>query len=136
MLVRALWFGVSMACAPLLLSCSGGMQTPESVLEEQLREFQSHLRWGRFQEAASYVAPSLRQTFLGTYAELGSDFEVTEVELRAVSLDRGSDTAVVTTWMQWFRLPATTVRDETYTELWEYDAEARRWLLVERTEVE
>lgn len=113
-------------------ACGGGLRTPESVLEEQLREFHGHVRWGRIGEAAKFVSDDHREVFLGIHDELGGDFEVTEYEIESVVVDRGDDTAVVQVWMQWFRLPSTRVDDATYREIWTYNTQARAWQLTER----
>lgn len=123
----------AVASAALIAACAGSMQTPESVLEDQLRDFHGHLRWGRFDEAAAYVAPDARGEFLGSYQELGDDYEITEYELRGVTLDPREDTADVTVWIQWFRLPSTRVEEVTYDEHWAYDRTQRVWLMTERT---
>lgn len=122
------------ALVPLAAACGGGMRTPEAVLEEQLRAFHSHVRWGRIDEASGFVSEDHRQVFLGMHDELGDDFEVTEYEINSVSLDRGSNTAVVSVWMQWFRLPSTRVEEATYRETWTYDEDLRVWQLSEREE--
>lgn len=114
------------------VACGGGMRTPEAVLEEQLRAFHTHVRWGRIDEASSFVAEDHRQVFLGMHEELGGDFEVTEYEINSIQLDRGDDIAVVSVWMQWFRLPSTRVESATYREVWTYDKDLRVWQLTER----
>ena len=117
---------------PSVVACGGGMRTPEAVLEEQLRAFHSHVRWGRISEATSFVSDDHRQVFLGMHDELGDDFEVTEYEINGVTVDRGEDVAVVNVWMQWFRLPSTMVEEATYREVWTYNSDARVWQLTER----
>ena len=121
-----------LAMVPVVVACGGGMRTPEAVLEEQLRAFHSHVRWGRIDEAAGFVSDDHRQVFLGMHDELGEDFEVTEYEIHSVNLDRASDVAVVSVWMQWFRLPSTRVEEATYREVWTYDEELRVWQMTER----
>lgn len=123
---------VAAALVPVLAACGGGMRTPEAVLEEQLRAFHSHIRWGRINEASGFVSEDHRQVFLGMHDELGEDFEVTEYEIHGVELDRASDVAVVSVWMQWFRLPSTRVEEATYREVWTYDEDLRVWQLSER----
>lgn len=108
------------------------MRTPEAVLEEQLRAFHSHIRWGRIGEASSFVADDHRQVFVGMHEELGDDFEVTEYEIESVTVDRASDEAEVRVWMQWFRLPSTRVEEASYREVWVYNSDARVWQLSER----
>ncbi len=117
---------------PLTTACGGAMRTPEAVLEEQLRAFHSHLRWGRIGEASGFVADDHRQVFMGMHDELGDDFEVTEYEIESVTVDRASDEAEVHVWMQWFRLPSTSVEEASYREVWTYNDDARVWQLTER----
>ncbi|MFT6396199.1 MAG: hypothetical protein ACJAYU_000942 [Bradymonadia bacterium] len=121
---------------PIVIGCAGMMRTPEAVLEDQLRAFHAHLRWGRIEEASTFVADGHRQVFLGMHEELGDEFEVTEFEIEMINVDRASDTAEVTVWMQWFRLPSTRVEDATYRETWGYNEEARVWMLDERVEID
>ena len=122
--------------APVAIGCAGMMRTPEAVLEDQLRAFHGHLRWGRIDEASSFVAEDHRQVFLGMHEELGDDFEVTEFEIESIMLHRTSDEAEVVVWMQWFRLPSTRVEEATYREHWEYSDESRVWMLRERIEID
>lgn len=122
--------------APIAIGCAGMMRTPEAVLEDQLRAFHGHLRWGRIDEAATFVADDHRQVFIGMHEELGDGFEVTEFEIETINVDRSSDSAEVIVWMQWFRLPSTRVEEATYRELWDYNDDARVWMLSERIEID
>ncbi|MFT4705004.1 MAG: hypothetical protein ACI81R_002712 [Bradymonadia bacterium] len=123
---------VSVSFTALFVACSAGVRTPEQVLEEQVRTFHGHLRWGRVEEAASFVAPEHREVFLGMYDEYGEDYEVTEYEIENINYQRGAENAEVVVWMQWFRLPSTRVQDATYNETWEYNMLSRVWQLVGR----
>lgn len=126
------WLAVVLVSAVSLLACMSGMRTPQQVLDEQLRAFHGHLRWGRVNEASTFVAPEHQQTFIGMYEEYGEDYEITEYEIESLEMQRADDTAIVTVWMQWFRLPSTRVHEGTYEETWSYDNEDRVWQLTAR----
>ncbi len=127
---------VGLALALVVGGCGAAFRTPEKVLEEQLEAFHADLLWGRFEDASEFVAAAEREHFLGMHEELGSDYDVTEFELRAVDVERGGERATVEVWMQYYRLPSTRVFETTYRETWEYDGSARVWQLTDREELE
>ncbi len=77
-------FASAVVVALFGLACGGSFRTPEAVLDEQVRAFHAHLRWGRVDEASTFVAPDHRQIFLGMHDELGDDYQVTEYEIESV----------------------------------------------------
>lgn len=128
---------VPIATCALFAACGGvGMRTPEMILEEQLQAFHGHMLWGRYDDAATFVAAEERERFLGMYDELGEDYDVTEFDLTKVEVDPGGEVATVEVWVQAFRLPSTRVDERTYSERWEYDRELRAWKMVERVELD
>ncbi len=130
------WIAVVLISALSFLACMSGMRTPRQVLDEQLRAFHGHLRWGRVAEASTFVSAEHQQTFIGMYEEYGEDYEITEFEIEALEMQRADDEATVTVWMQWFRLPSTRVHEAYYEEVWSYDNEQRVWQLTARRMLE
>lgn len=126
------WIAAIVLMTLPMLACMSGMQTPQQALDEQLRAFHGHLRWGRINEASTFVAPEHQQAFLGEFEVYGDDYQVTEFEVEGLSMERASDTALVTVWMQWFRLPSTRVQEAYFEETWSYDNDARIWQLTSR----
>jgi hypothetical protein len=114
-----------------LMACSGPQQAPVRSFERTVEAFHGHLRWGRFDEAASFLAQDIRQDFLGEHDALGPDYQVTEVEVRRVDWPEPNQ-ALVRVWIQSMRLPSTRVLERTHEETWEYDRDVRAWRITAR----
>lgn len=125
------------ACLVLLaqfsFACGSTVRTPAMVLSDDVDDFHTHLRWGRTEEAENYLGPEFRAVFHGMNEELGENFQITEYEVKEIEM-LARDVARVKVWMQWYRLPDTTVRSETYVETWEYLEEARTWRMTDRVD--
>ena len=110
----------------------GGTQKPERQFTEDIQAFHNHMRWARYDDASTYIAEDWRWDFLGEYEELGRDFEVTEYEVRRVDHGGREGPAIVTVWVQFFRLPETRVHERTYVERWMWNDDRGIWEMVER----
>jgi hypothetical protein len=119
----------------LLLVACGSPQTPTATFQSKLDEFHGHMRWGRFNEAATFLQEEDRQDFLGAHDELGDDYQVTEFEIQNVIWDDRTH-ARVTVWIQSYQLPSTRVDEVTWEESWEYEPILRRWQVTERREID
>ncbi|TVQ97514.1 MAG: hypothetical protein EA398_14450 [Deltaproteobacteria bacterium] len=127
---------LALCLAGLLLTgptACGSRQKPEQRFEEQMLAFHNHMRWARYDDAAEFVAEHMRWEFLGEHEAMGSDFEVTEYEIRRVDRTEDAGPVTVTVWVQQFRLPSTRVEERVYRERWEYNDARGVWELTERT---
>jgi hypothetical protein len=114
------------------VACGAGLQTPESVLEEQIDMFHQHLRWGRFEEAAVFLTPAERERFLDEFDRRSDDFQITDVDVRRVEMRDDPRRAIVVMTWQSFELPSTIVQTTRWRETWEYDMTLRMWKMTER----
>ncbi len=118
---------------PLLAACGAQPRTPRDVLEDDVTEFHRNLRWSRYDEAAVFVAPTIRDAFVQRYRDLGRDFQVTEYEIQSIEMVEGREEAIVLVWYQAVLMPNPTVQETVYRERWRYLEDSRAWQLVERT---
>lgn len=114
-------------------ACSAAVRTPETVVEEQIHTFHQHMRWGRYDEAASFLPEDNREPFLDEL-EAEGDWRITEYEVESIELETGNTEATVIVWTQFYALPSTIVDEKTWRERWVYDDVLRIWQLQEREE--
>lgn len=97
-------------------------------LQMTVQTFHKNMRWSRWESAAMVVAPAKRQEFLGRYDELGEDFHISSLEIKALS--RLKDKAIVDIEQEYYKEPAMIVKKDRYIEVWEKtDGD---WMLTER----
>lgn len=117
-------------------ACGGPQIRPEGLFEEHVRTFHTHMRWGRWESAASFIPDEDRFDFLGEYDELGDDYQVVEYEITNMSLNSDGLTGIVSVKVESFRLPSTRVRPQRFLESWEWNEHRRIWELEERRDRE
>lgn len=117
-----------------LVACGGPQVRPEGLFEEHVRTFHTHMRWGRWESAASFLPDEDRFGFLGEYDERGDDYEVVEYEITSINLNSDRVSGVVSVRVQSFRLPSTRVHNQRFVERWEWNEHRRLWELAERRE--
>lgn len=128
--------GAVVLCAALL-GCPSQTQSPHEVFERQLHQFHSDMRWGRYSEAASFIEEADRAEFEGMCDEsFDDDYEITEYEFEDVQYFAATDEAEVEVWVQWMRLPSTTMRETRYRERWAWDDDLGAWQIVEREAID
>ena len=122
---------VGMLLVSTLAACGGTQDNPQRF-QRDVTDFHNHLRWGRFDQAEAYMNESTRAEFEGELQQLGAGYQVTEFELRSVTMYDDGKSAQVVVWMQSYRLPSTSVSEETVAETWEYNKELGSWELTKR----
>lgn len=104
-----------------------------AALQYNVGNFHMDMRWGRWEQAALYVAESYRQGFLGRYEELGDDFKIVNLEIKGMQMEDGA--AEVDVEQESYKMPSMVVEKVRYIEVWK-PAEGGGWQLTERTERE
>ncbi|MBA2663101.1 MAG: hypothetical protein H0U74_12465 [Bradymonadaceae bacterium] len=121
----------------LLLSVSACATKPEAkrpgdpqALQYNLNNFHLDLRWGRWEQAALYVADGYRQSFLGRYEELGDDFKIVDLNIKSITIE--VEMAEVDVEQESYKMPSMVVATVRYIEVWKTVGDS--WQLFERTE--
>ena len=101
-----------------LAACSSGYSQQEG-LAESVTLFADAVRWQKWDEASSQVAPERRGTFLKEHENLPDSIEVTDVEVlqRSAGPDRRS--VVVRLAVSWVAKDNPVVRKSIIEQLWE-----------------
>jgi hypothetical protein len=117
--------------ATLWLQACAGAQSPSDTFQRDLDAYHAHLRWGRFDEAVNYLAEDEREEFLGELEQRGDGYQITDFEVKSVTVTEANKEAIVVVWIQSYRLPSTTMRAETTLETWSWDDQLRTWQITD-----
>ena len=115
----------------LWLQACAGAQSPADTFQRDLDAYHAHLRWGRFDEAANYLAEDEREEFFGVLEQRGEGYQITDFEVKSVTVTEANKEAIVVVWIQSYRLPSTTMRAETTLETWSWDDQLRTWQITD-----
>ncbi len=115
----------------LWLQACAGAQSPADTFQRDLDAYHAHLRWGRFDEAANYLAEDEREEFFGALEQRGEGYQITDFEVKSVTVTEPNKEAQVVVWIQSYRLPSTTMRAETTIETWTWDDQFRSWQITD-----
>ena len=119
-------------CVLLGLGCAT-TRPSVATLKESIENFNDHLRWKRFSQAAGYLLPGEKADFLARYLEFEDDLSVENINIRDVSMLAGVSvpTAVVTVTAESYLLPSTVLEKQVITQRWEHID--KTWRVVERS---
>jgi len=92
--------------------------------------FHHDLRWKYFKSAAARVDPRRSKEFLNSLEDNEKDLNITDWEIRDVTLSQGGKRAKIRVRLKYYKMPSTVLRDETVEQVWEQKNEA--WVLVEQ----
>lgn len=113
----------------LLAACAA--TTRKDALTEALYSYQSLIRWGHFQEAASMLDPKYLEK--SPISRLDWDrYQQIQVSGYNASdaLPMGEDQVQVVVQLEYINIHRQTPRSITDRQIWRYDAEAKRWWLT------
>jgi hypothetical protein len=121
----------------VLTGCPTPAQLPQEQFERQLHAFHADMRWGRYEDAAAYIEVADRAEFEGLCDEYyDDDFQITEYEFEDIDYQAAVNQAEVEVWVQWMRLPSTSMQETRYRELWVWNDDLSAWQITEREELE
>jgi hypothetical protein len=123
--------GLIFGATALWLQACAGAQSPADTFQRDLDAYHAHLRWGRFDEAANYLAEDEREEFFGALEQRGEGYQITDFEVKSVTVTEPNKEAQVVVWIQSYRLPSTTMRAETTIETWTWDDQFRSWQITD-----
>lgn len=125
----------ALSCLVALAGCSGlahldpGYAFPSKRREhvsDATEAFASNLRWGRIEQAASFVAPEYRIDFLHLMAG-DTPLRFTDYEVLAVELGPSAGEAQALVTFRLHRLPSMSEIAISDAQRWRYDTGTRRW---------
>ena len=94
--------------------------------EDTQARFTQYIRWGKFEEAARFVDPEMREEFMSCAPEL-SDLRFSDYEIREVSIQDGVKSASVDVRYTAYRLSLPVERTVALTEEWTRDEATGVW---------
>jgi hypothetical protein len=110
-----------------ILPTSGGGR--ERAVQSAAVAFNDNLRWGRIDQAATFVHPEARADFLERGGELRERVRVTELELTAVEFGPKIHEATATVMIQLYRLPSIEAVTLVERQRWTYSARHTTWFV-------
>ena len=106
----------------------GGNQKPQDDLLYNVRGYQEGLRWRRYEDSASRLAPSKREAFLDKRDELDDELRVDDYEIMRVKMQAQGKKATVQVKLTWHLDSVGIVKDTVVEESWERHKTG--WFLV------
>ncbi len=89
-------------------------------------KFTQYVRWGRFQEAAKFIDPELREEFM-SFAPEFSDLRFSDYEITRVDIEEGLQSASVDVRYKGYLLNMPFERSVDLTEEWTRDESTGVW---------
>lgn len=102
-------------------------------LDEQLFLHHNNLRWGRLGNAALQVKPDVRAAFMATWSARSTLLELQDVEVMAVDIRPGGETAEVVVAFIWVERASMSVKQSILSEEWRRTAGG--WVLERPAEL-
>jgi hypothetical protein len=94
--------------------------------EDTQSKFTQYIRWGKFEEAARFVDPEMREEFM-TCAPEFSDLRFSDYEINQVAIQEGLMSASVDVRYTAYRLSLPVERSVALTEEWTRDETTGAW---------
>ncbi len=94
--------------------------------EDTQTKFTQYIRWGKFEEAARFVDPEMREEFM-TCAPEFSDLRFSDYEINQVAIQEGIQSASVDVRYTAYRLSMPVERSVDLTEEWTRDEKTGVW---------
>jgi hypothetical protein len=108
---------LTFALALAMVGCSHASDEP---LDMAVHRYNDSLRWKRFSDAAGYLVPEARQTFLRRYLAAESDLFIDSLEVRGIAeVAAATPTYDVTVVGEAYVLPSTVLSRVVMTQRWE-----------------
>lgn len=123
--------GTALALLLLAGCASHEIRSRQVILDETLRSYAATIRWGDFEQAQSFLDPTLRASDPPTSLEMARYRQVQvsgydEQPAQAV----GEDEIRQTVRIGLVNVNTQSARSIVDRQVWKYDAEARRWWLT------
>lgn len=115
------------AVATFMLVGCGGPQTSDP-LGDAVRSYNEGVRWGRYEVAATHIAPKERAQFVDDADERAKDLKITQYDVVRVER-RSARAATVHVKVEWYKESEGTLHETHAKQTWEKHGGA--WLMVE-----
>ncbi len=112
------WILASVLCAPLLLGCPMGHQSPQARAQEAVRELNVNTRFNRMQIAADGVAPEARPAFFERRKHWGGAIRIGDYELAGFKMDEKQENVDVYVKVAWYRADEGDLHVTTLKQRW------------------
>ncbi len=117
----------ALCCAGCVMALEGS----EEKLRESINRFNDGVRWGRTQDALSYVDPQSQDHFIELHKEFGKSIRITEYEVVRADIDLKQHVANIGIAIGWYRIDKMEVHQTLLSQRWE--ERGGQWLMVAET---
>ena len=121
--MKAWLFAVAMC---VVVGC-GGPQASDP-LGDAIRSYNEGLRWGRYEVAATHIAPKERAQFVDDADDRAKDLKITQYDVVRVER-RSARVATVHVKVEWYKESEGTLRETHAKQTWE--KQGGSWLMVQ-----
>jgi hypothetical protein len=120
---------VLVALTPLTLAACLSAEAARRELDHEVFIYHRDLRWQRCGQAATKLAPELREVFTAHCGDLEGRLNIEGIEILDVKVDEEEDTAKLRVRFTYVAAPSLTLDKVVVTERWA--REEGKWRLVE-----
>lgn len=111
-----------------LVACGSLTPQPVDPLDDAIRQYNDGVRWGRYETAATRIAPKERAQFVNDADERSKDLRITQYDIVQVER-RGARAANVHVKIEWYKDNEGTLRETHAKQTWE--KHGGTWLMVQ-----
>lgn len=112
----------------LLCACGAGQKANEDLINN-IRSYEEGLRWRRYEQAADFVPPEERASFLDRREAIDKDLRIDDYEVVRVTLAEGHEEAVAQVRYTWHLDTVGTVHETVMECRWK--KEKPGWRIVD-----
>ncbi len=104
----------------LMLAGCGALSnaSPGRKIGDTVHNMNDQARWGRTGDAAQYVEPSYRSTYLSNHRQWGSQIQLADVEVVQVQMSSDGDLATAFVTYSWYGTDAMTLHQSVVRQRW------------------
>jgi hypothetical protein len=118
----------ALACL-MFVACSSLGPSPQEILDRSVFTYNQHLRWKRFDKAASFVDKPGRDAFTKVFEGSEETLSIDDLELKSIDYENDKRAKVVIE-ARYFKLPSVTLQKAKWVQVWERREDD--WWLIEQ----
>ena len=112
--------GVLFLVAAVLAPACGSLKlrSQQNNLDERVTNYHDSYRWRDYESAGELVQPSVRRDFMAAAEALRNDLNVTDYQIKRISLAESGREATVVVTRSFFKMPSVSVQQQELRQHW------------------
>ncbi len=100
-----------------LMGCLSNMSSTRKI-GDTVHDMNDQARWGRLGDAAQYVDPTYRNTYLTNHRYWGSEIQLADAEVQHVQIAQSADAATAFVTYSWYGADTMTLHQSVVRQRW------------------